>query len=428
MFLTASLLILLLALSITGSPVEVRNSPIIIPLTRKLNFSNGTIDLVQHDKARVAALREFNTHGQRAEIVPMSFAASKYTVALGVGNHPTTSVARSHGLAPALHTTDPGFDTGLRVGNTYGGGQFPEVSFSGTVFVDTVTLGDGLTIYNYLLAVASTFSNFENYDDLTVNTLTDNRARMYPTFTDYLVSANAIPQNIVGIFFQPTTRDRDTNVGELAFGGPDYTKLTNDIVYHDVTNTFPSTLYWGIDQRITYGDTDILFLTAGVIDTGCDFIFIASDAYGRYQAATGATLDERTGLLCVTLDQYTALRELKFHIDNQVLTLVANAQIWPRSLNSKIRGAEEDGIYLIIKSLDTATGSGRDFIIGYTFMQRFYNVLNHVNRVVGFATTSFTDADTNSYGIAKVYRGSFFRRKVAYGFVRVVESQRRQRH
>ncbi|KAG2354885.1 hypothetical protein BDR07DRAFT_1493962 [Suillus spraguei] len=50
-----------------------------------------------------------------------------------------------------------------------------------------------------------------------------------------------------------------------------------------------------------------------------------------------------------------ALRDLKFHIgDDQIL--IPNAQIWPRALNRKIPGGENDGIYLIITNLGTATG------------------------------------------------------------------------
>ncbi|KAG2354226.1 aspartic peptidase domain-containing protein [Suillus spraguei] len=398
MFLTASSLTLLLALSITGSPVGVRNSPIITPLTRRLNFSDGTIGHVQHDEAPVMAFRGYNMHGRRAEIIPMTFAPSgRYIVALGVGSPPKTYtlVVDTGSAITWIGARTPydetGVNTGQGVRTAYGGGQFPTISFSGTFVVDTVTLGD-LTIPNYELAVASTVSNFRVYDgilgigpqDLTANTLINDLHATYPTFTDWLVTAAAIRQNIVGIFFMPLIGNRATHVGELAFGEPDYTKCTSNIVYTDVTNTPRSKKFWGIDQRITYGDTDILLRTAGVIDTGSSFIYIASDAYGRYRAATGATIDQPTGLL-----------HLKFYIGDGVFSLIPNAQIWPRSLNLKLPGAENDGIYLIIKSLRTATGAGFDFMVGYTFMQRFYTVLDRDNRKVGFATTSFTYATTN---------------------------------
>ncbi|KAG2358187.1 aspartic peptidase domain-containing protein [Suillus spraguei] len=396
MFLTVSFLTLLLALSITGSPVEVRNSPTILPLTRRLDFSNGTIDL------------DHNMHGKRVESIPMLFSRGRHIVALDVGNPPTTyNLVVDTGSAVTwigggTQYDGTGVNTGRGVKVSYGGGQFSVASFSGTFFVETVTLRDGLTIPNYELAVASTVSNFR-FDgilglappDITVNTLTNDPSATYPTFTDWLVTAGAIRQNIVGIFFRPLTGDRNTDAGGLAFGEPDYTKCTSNIVYTDITNTRRSKKYWGIDQRITYGNKNILLRTAGIIDTGSCFIYIASDAYRRYQAATGATFHEQADLLRMTPRQYRALRDLKFYIGNGVFSLTPNAQIWPRSLNSIIPGAENNSIYLIIKSMGTPTGAGLDFIVGWTFMQRFYTVLDRDNRKVGFAMTSFTHATTN---------------------------------
>ncbi|KAG2367573.1 acid protease [Suillus spraguei] len=379
MFFTVSLLILLLPLSIRGSPVEVGNSPVNTALTRKLDFSNGTIDLV----------------------IPILFTRSgQYIVALDVGSPPTTyRLLLDTGSAVTWIGAHTPYD-----GTGASTGQSVRAAYGGTFFLDTVSLGRGLTIPKYKLAVGSTTSTNLGDDgilglgprDLTLNTLPDNAAATYPTFTDWLVTADVIDRNIVGIFLHPLTKNPDTHVGELAFGEPDYTKCIDKIVYTDVTNTPSTTDYCGIDMLITYGDTDILFLSAGIIDTGCIYIYLASDAYARYQAATGATIDQPTGHLRINIDQYKALRKLKFHIGNQILSLTPNAQIWPRFLNSKLCGAEEGGIYLIIKSLGTETGEGRySFILGYTFMHRYYTVLDRDNRAVGFAKTPFTDATTN---------------------------------
>jgi cathepsin E len=90
----------------------------------------------------------------------------------------------------------------------------------------------------------------------------------------------------------------------------------------------------------------------------------------------------------------SALTPLVHRFAQGVFSLSPNAQIWPRSLNHRIR-AEKDDIYLIIKTLSMPTGAGLDFIIGWTFMQRFYTVLDRDNRKIGFAMTSFTYATTN---------------------------------
>ena len=48
---------LLLALSTVALPVVVPNSTVTVTISRRLNTSNGTIKILQHDQARVAALK-----------------------------------------------------------------------------------------------------------------------------------------------------------------------------------------------------------------------------------------------------------------------------------------------------------------------------------------------------------------------------------
>ena len=140
-------------------------------------------------------------------------------------------------------------------------------------------------------------------------------------------------------------------------------------------------------------------------------VLIATDAFKKYQSATGGVPDAATRLLTITSDQFSALQPLNFQIndvcyclsylydipdiDIQVtFTLSANAQIWPRSLNTAIGGVAGN-IYLIVTDNGSNSGSGLDFIAGQTFLERFYTVYDTANQRVGFATTPYTDATTN---------------------------------
>jgi len=78
-------------------------------------------------------------------------------------------------------------------------------------------------------------------------------------------------------------------------------------------------------------------------------------------------LDKTTGLLSITQLQYDNLKTLSFRIGESTYDLSPNAQIWPRSLNSAI-GGRSDGIYLVISDIGTPSGSGMDFVNGYTFL------------------------------------------------------------
>lgn len=137
------------------------------------------------------------------------------------------------------------------------------------------------------------------------------------------------------------------------------------------------------------------------------------DAFDAYKNVTGATLDETTGLLKITSDQYSNLKPLIFTIGGTAFTLTPNAQIWPRSMNSVIgdTSGNSDDIYLIVADIGNDTFG---FVNGYTFLQvivlfrtiaqlivvfvlseRFYSIFDTTNKRVGFATTAYTESTSN---------------------------------
>ncbi|KAG2365810.1 aspartic proteinase [Suillus spraguei] len=394
MFSTASLLTLL-ALSITGSPVEVRNSRITLPITRRLKFSNGT-NLVQQDEARLAAFKDYSPNGKRAH-VPLANDYRNYIVSVGIGDPPTiynlivdTGSANTWVGASTRYTpTRTSFNTRQPVGQTYG-----SASFTGMLWTDTITFADGLALTRMPIGVASTSWGVTDVDGIlgigpaitTLGTLRNSPEETIQTPRHHFSSP-------CWHFFPPSTTDTDDD-GELSFGETDPAMYIRNIAYTPTTATGPSARYWGIYQSITYGSKEILRFTAGIVDCGSTFLWIASDAYDSYQTATGADWDPATSLLTITLDQYNALQNLDFHIGHNTYSFTRNAQIWPRSLNYKIYG-DDGAIYLVVKRIGKHSGSGLDFINGYVFLQRFYLVLDTSRSLVGFATTLLTDATTN---------------------------------
>ena len=119
-----------------------------------------------------------------------------------------------------------------------------------------------------------------------------------------------------------------------------------------------------------------------------------ADAFNRYKSATGAVLDNATGLLKITSAQFANLQSLFFTAGGSSFELTPNAQIWPRALNNMI-GGTSDSIYLIATDLGTPSGQGVDFINGYAFLERFYSVYDTTTIRVGLATTLYTDATCN---------------------------------
>ncbi|KAI0296358.1 aspartic peptidase domain-containing protein [Multifurca ochricompacta] len=402
---------LLLAVSVAANPIVVRKPSVSLSFARHLNIT-GSRDLVAKDQARAKNLVAIGKAKQsgilsRAGVVSVGVTnvGVSYHATVGVGSPPTNynlliDTGSSNtwvGAGKTYVRTNTSIQTHNNMSVTY-----DHKSFSCTEFTDTVTIGPGLVIPGQSIGVASNFTGFSGLDgvlgigptDLTVGTLSPDTGSSVPTVTDNLFSSGTIPSNLVSVSFEPTTTESEVN-GELTFGGTDSEKYTGAITFIPITSASPASHYWGIDESIWYGaSTSILSTTAGIVDTGTTFILIATDAFDRYTSATGAVLDATTGLLTITPAQFANLQSLFFTTGGTTFELTANAQIWPRALNTLI-GGTSGKIYLIVNDIRTSTGQGLDFINGYTFLERFYSVYDTENHRVGLATTPFTTATTN---------------------------------
>ncbi|KAL5492996.1 hypothetical protein ACEPAI_4444 [Sanghuangporus weigelae] len=402
--------VLLLALLAAASPsppiIEIREPKASLPFARRINATGSTI--LAHDRARAAhllSLGKSRASGSQPAKRQSSFniinEVVTYVAEVGVGNPPTTYSllidTGSSNTCKAYVRTSTSRTTGNLVTVTYGSGFF-----AGSEFTDTVTFTKGLTITGQSIGVATFAEGFQGVDgilgigptDLTEGTLIPSLAAI-PTVTDNLFSQGKISQEVVGIFFAPTTTESATN-GEMIFGGVDTSKITGDIVFAPITSTSPASEFFGIDQTITYGDngTTVLPSTAGITDTGTTLILLETDAFNTYTSLTGATEDATTGLLSISPENYANLQSLFFNIGGTTFEFTKNAQTWPRSLNTDIGGSADD-IFLILADLGTLGGEGLDFINGFTFLERFYSVFDSSKSRVGFARTAHTFDETN---------------------------------
>jgi len=407
----------LVSLSVAFSTpvVEVRDNLVTMPIVARIN-ATGIKNFVESQRTRAqqlasigrerAAAREARARGDNSKRAvvsePVSNQVVSYIASVGVGSPATqynliVDTGSSNtwvGATKAYVKTSTSTATNGRVAVQYGSG-----SFSGNEFTDQVTLASGLVIKKQSIGVATTSTGFDGVDgilgigpvDLTEGTVSN--ANTVPTVTDNLFSQGTISANEIGISFEPTTSSAVTN-GELTFGGTDSSKFTGSVTFTSLTGTSPANEFWGINQSINFGGTNILSSTAGIVDTGTTLILIATNAFDAYQRATGGVLDNNTGLLKFTSAQFSALKNLNFVIGGTTFALTPNAQIFPRSLNTQI-GGTANGIFGIVADIGTASGEGLDFINGYAFLERFYSVFDTAGKRVGFATTPFTTATTN---------------------------------
>ncbi|KIM40927.1 hypothetical protein M413DRAFT_411839 [Hebeloma cylindrosporum] len=370
-----------------------------------------------HDQHHVSVAAEQSKPTEAAAVPPagdpeaagksidVTDAGVTYTLPVGVGQPPTEytlliDTGSSNTWIGALKPYKPtstSVNTRKQVNVTYGSG-----SFTGTEFEDQVTLGN-LVIKNQSIGVASKATGFSDVDGilgigpvgLTQGTVKG--VASVPTVTFNLFQQKSIPAESIGISYNPTTEDGQLN-GELVFGGVDNSRFSGDITYVPITKHSPASNYWGIDQTVFYGNDLVtgkpLLKSSGIVDTGTTLLLLATDAFKAYQKDTGATLDRVTGLLTVTAKQFASMKSLFFQIGSATFEFTANAQIWPRALNSTL-GGEPGKIYLITADLGNNSGTGLDFINGFAFLQRFYSVYDTTNNRVGIAPTPFTTATSN---------------------------------
>ncbi|EIW79969.1 acid protease [Coniophora puteana RWD-64-598 SS2] len=396
--------ICLLATVVAAVPAQrdtKRTPSATLGVTRRFRNLAAGQRLPDIDRARAAALKQGGQKAKRDGAVSVTNTLVTYTASVGIGSPATqytllidTGSSNTWvGADKPYNPTSSSTDTGNTITDSYGSGEF-----TGKEYIDTVTLGNNLTIAKQMIGVASQAEGFQDVDgvlgvgpvDLTAGTVSNTNT--VPTVMDNLYSQGTISHELLGVYYAPVSSSDST--GELSFGTVDTSKTTSDVAYVPITSTQLVSEYWGIDQSISYGSQTILDSASGIVDTGTTLILVASDAFQKYQSATGGTMDQTTGLLTISADQYDKLSALNFEIGGTTYALNANAQIWPRSLNSAIGGAS-GSIYLVVNDVGSASGEGIDFINGYTFLERYYSVFDTTNKRVGFATTANTNATSN---------------------------------
>ncbi|KAG2354716.1 hypothetical protein BDR07DRAFT_1614103 [Suillus spraguei] len=224
-----------------------------------------------------------------------------------------------------------------------------------------------------------------------------------------LFGQGTISENALGIFFEPYISPPLETTGQITFGGTDPTKFNGNIEYAPTVNTGPARKFWGVKMRITYGNRVVLRSTAGVINCATTLILIATG----YQRKT--TIVRLNFSLLPKINTVTWTFILARYVNSvsphtpcftilHIKRITPNAQIWPRSLNSKINGME-GSIYLVVG--DTGTFSGINdndgLSLGYVFLQRFYVAYDATNARVELFAQCTVILNGNSITVADAF-------------------------
>ncbi|GJJ68046.1 hypothetical protein EMPS_00392 [Entomortierella parvispora] len=265
-------------------------------------------------------------------------------------------------------------------------------SAGGEEYTDVATIGS----YSFTqeLGVATTSQGMNGLqgivgfgpDDLSPST---NTGENIPTPVDNLYSSGQIGSDVIGVYFQPITDGGSNEAnGEVTFGGVDSSKYTGSITYVPITSQSPSNEYWGVDcSSISYGSTQLLGATAGIVDTGTTLVLLSSDAVqSLYNSIPGATLDNTTGLYTIPSDQVSSLQDISFTIGGTTFNLTPDQYIVPANLVAS-QGGSAGTTYTWIGDIGSST-TGQAFILGQKFLENYYSVFDTTNSRVGLATAA----------------------------------------
>ncbi|KAF7982212.1 hypothetical protein HWV62_29400 [Athelia sp. TMB] len=406
MFSSSTLLsLLLITASVTNaSPIQRDLGSSILKVASQLNLGKKT--LVDLDRERcLARHHKTKPHDKRTASEALADNGVAFTAKVGFGSpateynllidtgssntwagaknseayHPTsTSKRQSEYIVRLFFLPSQTQSNSLHQFMSYGSGQM-----SGDTYTDQVTLGNGLVIKNQFIGFSTESQGFTGIDgilglgpvELTRGTLSNGNKTVL-TVMDQLYKQKTIKTETLGIYFAPSAGVLPT--GELSFGDVDTSKVVGAVHYVPVTKNAFAGKYWGIDQSISYGGEQILQESAGIVDTGTTLVMISAKAFAKYEKATGGVVDSATGMLKITAAQFAKLKNLDFKIGTKTFSLIPDAQIWPRALNSAI-GGDKNSIYLVVQSFGDDTGVGFEFINGFSFLCAFRLVLRSTN-------------------------------------------------
>jgi len=257
----------------------------------------------------------------------------------------------------------------------------------GTEYTDQVAINEDLVFSDFPLDVASSVLGFGFKDIHGVVSVGPMASRSIPSGVPAFAMYALNQAGIIGFSFKPIS-DSSNTVAILTgdVGKTDPTKYTGQINYFPVTK---ASSHWSFPLDVTYGtDTPTAQGKTGILEILSALNLLEPDSFKVYQQATGATLDEKTGLLTITEEQLGNLQSLFFKIASETYELTPNAQIWPPQSNNII-GGEAGKIYLTTASMDNKLPSGVDVILGFSFLRHFYGVYD-VSGKFGLAYTPST--------------------------------------
>uniref|UniRef100_F7FJK8 renin n=1 Tax=Monodelphis domestica TaxID=13616 RepID=F7FJK8_MONDO len=193
-----------------------------------------------------------------------------------------------------------------------------------------------------------------------------------PVF-DNIMAEGVLKEDVFSIYY---SRSSGKNGGELILGGsdPNYYQGT----FHYINTSRPH--FWQIQMQGVAVKSYVLSCEDGcpaVVDTGTSFITGPTDSIRGLMTAIGA--EEDGGEYLVKCDLASTLPDISFNFDGKDFTLQGSDYVLEDENQS-------DQMCLVaINGLDVSPPTGPLWVLGATFIRKFYVEFDRHNNRIGFA-------------------------------------------
>ncbi|GAB1285431.1 Renin-1 [Apodemus speciosus] len=198
-----------------------------------------------------------------------------------------------------------------------------------------------------------------------------------PVF-DHILSQGVLKEEVFSVYY---SRDSHLLGGEVVLGGSDPQHYQGNFHYVSISKTGS----WQITMkglcRVSVGSSTLLCEEGCVVvvDTGTSYISGPTSSLKLIMQALGAK-EKRTNEYVVNCSQVPALPDISFYLGGRAYTLNSMDYV----LQYPYRN-DDDLCTLALQGLDVPPPTGPVWVLGATFIRKFYTEFDRYNNRIGFA-------------------------------------------
>ncbi|CAO2636908.1 Ren1 [Lemmus lemmus] len=196
-----------------------------------------------------------------------------------------------------------------------------------------------------------------------------------PVF-DHILSQRVLKEEVFSVYYNLSYRDSHLLGGEVVLGGSDPQHYQGNFHYVSVSKTGS----WQITMKgVSVGSATLLCEEGcvAVVDTGASYISGPTISMKLIMQALGAK--EQSTDYVVDCNQVPTLPDISFHLGGRAYTLTSADYVLQDPYNN------DDLCTLALHGLDIPPPTGPVWVLGASFIRKFYTEFDRHNNRIGFA-------------------------------------------